>query len=112
MCSFMIKLDFKSFARRKNAIQIINVAMSIMIYKLKHNHLPAQLSELPIAKEEYIDAFTKMPFLYSAENGILATFNGESITEKTDLVTKPLTFEEICTRLETKSFNAFALYLK
>lgn len=112
MCSFMIKLDFNSFSRNKNTVQIINVGMSIMKYKLKHNHLPAQLSDLPIAKEEYIDAFTKMPFLYSAENGILTTFNEESITEKTDLVTKPLTFEEVCTRLEIKDFYAFALYLK
>lgn len=112
MCSFLIKLDFKSFSNHKNTSQIINVAKSIMIYKIKHKHLPAQLSDLPIAKEEYIDAFTKMPFLYSAENGILTTSNDESITGITDLVTKPLTFEEICTRLETKSYNAFALYLK
>lgn len=112
VCSFLIKLDFNSFSRHKNTSQIINVAKSIMIYKIKHKHLPAQLSDLPIAKEEYIDAFTKMPFLYSAENGILTTSNDESITGITDLVIKPLTFEEICTRLETKSYNAFSLYLK
>lgn len=113
MTSGFIPVITKKMLSLNNRQNQFSLAKEILVFKSKTGSLPDKLVDLNLDKKFYLDLFTKEPFLYSKENGILQSIGGNKKNDSVDLTTKILTKKEYFDFLDDGNYrDDFFIYLK
>lgn len=113
MIAGVIPLCTKKMWGVNNKQNQFSLAKEILEFKFKTGDLPESLEDLNLDKKRYIDFYTKEPFLYSKENGILQSVGKNKKNDSVDLTTKTVTKKEYFDFLNDGKYNDdFFIYLK